>query len=208
MKWDAVERIPTRRFYATKLAAKPPTPSAGACAAWATARRKSPSRRANSKSSASASRSFAASLPFRNPNSAFRIQQRLRTPNSALRIWSNGFTTRPPASNTASPCRSARGWVAQATRLCGPATRRTKWVRTPQPTRTAVCAKPPLSFRSACLPNRRASRQPEQASRPRHSIFKPALGRCVNPESGNSNLEIRQICKGKGVKLTRSFTAG
>ena len=59
-------------------------------------------------------------------------------------------------------------WVAQATGLCRPATRRTERAAHRQPIRAANCVRQPCSFRSA-------GRRPAQAGRPCHPFFKHAL---------------------------------
>ena len=58
--------------------------------------------------------------------------------------------------------------VAQATRLCRPATRRTEWEQRFEPMRTA--------FSQACSPQfRSAGRRPERASRPRYLFLTTLL---------------------------------
>src|SRR5881397_2957874 len=59
-------------------------------------------------------------------------------------------------------------WVAQATGLCRPATRRTEWGAHRQRIRTAFCWAQPCSFRSA-------GRRPARAGRPCYPFFKHAL---------------------------------
>jgi len=60
------------------------------------------------------------------------------------------------------------GWVAQATGLCRPATRRTEREGHRQLMMTACSSGPPLPFRSA-------GRRPGRASGPHHPFFKHAL---------------------------------
>ena len=65
-------------------------------------------------------------------------------------------------------CLKTRVWVAQATGLCRPATRRTERVGRPYATLSGLFNPSSLSFRSA-------SRRPERAGRPHYPLFKQAL---------------------------------
>ena len=65
-------------------------------------------------------------------------------------------------------CLGIRFWVAQATGLCRPATRRTEREGHRRPTRSARCSAQPGSFRSA-------GRRPGRAGRPCHPFFRHAL---------------------------------
>src|SRR5213594_4353556 len=65
-------------------------------------------------------------------------------------------------------CLEIESWVAQATGLCRPATRRTEWAGHRRLMRTAESSGQPGSFRSA-------GRRPERAGRPCYPFFKHAL---------------------------------
>jgi len=80
------------------------------------------------------------------------------------------------------------GWVAQATGLCRPATRRTEREGHPQLMMTACWSGQPLPFRSA-------GRRPGRASGPRHPFFKHALrqsSRVLNSPSHFRSTEAAQ----------------
>src|SRR5437867_9221878 len=79
--------------------------------------------------------------------------------NSAPQLWL-------PSALRA--CLEIAFWVAQATGLCRPATRRTEWGAHRQRIRTAFCWAQPCSFRSA-------GRRPGRASGPRYPFSKHAL---------------------------------
>src|SRR5437867_8250558 len=79
--------------------------------------------------------------------------------NSAPQLWL-------PSALRA--CLEIAFWVAQATGLCRPATRRTEWGAHRQRIRAAFCWAQPCSLRSA-------RRRPERAGRPSHPFFKHAL---------------------------------
>ena len=73
-------------------------------------------------------------------------------------------------------CLEITFWVAQATGLCRPATRRTEWEAHRQRIRTAFCWAQPCSFRSA-------GRRPERAGRPCYPFLKHAFSVAVPPPS-------------------------
>src|SRR5207249_2565335 len=82
------------------------------------------------------------------------------------------------------PCWENGFQVAQATRLCRPATRRTEWEQRFEPIGTC--------FPHDCSPQfRSAGRRPERASRPRYLFLKRALsppgGGRSTPPSDHSN---------------------
>src|SRR5881296_2407897 len=73
--------------------------------------------------------------------------------------------------------------VAQATRLCRPATRRTEWEQWVEPMGTA--------FSQECSPQfRSAGRRPERASRPLHPFLKHPLRLRVRVRSGSKKIPL------------------